>query len=70
MERLAWEEGRKKMAWGPNVSQWREERQQGHCGLYENTEVCEWVKEHQRRIKWHGSKNGRIVMANFEMDEL
>ena len=37
--------------WAPHVSELKGEKQQGHFGLYENTQVCEWVQRHQRRIK-------------------
>ena len=37
---------RKKMTWGPYVSKWREERQQGYFGLYDNIEACKWIQEH------------------------
>ena len=56
--------------WAPHVSELKGEKQQGHFGLYENTQVCEWVQRHQRRIKWHGSKKRRIVMASFKIGEL
>ena len=56
--------------WAPHVSEGRERSSRGYFGPYENTRVCEWVQEHQRRIKWHGSKKRRIVMARFKIREL
>ena len=57
----------KKLTCGPHTSV-RSSR--GYFGPYENTRVCEWVQEHQRRIKWHGSKKRRIVMARFKIRKL
>ena len=37
--------------WAPHVSELNGEKQQGYFWLYENTQVCEWVQRHQRRIK-------------------
>ena len=42
--------------WVPHVSELKVEKLQGYFGSYGNTRVCKWVKEHQRRIKWHGLK--------------
>ena len=51
--RLEKKERRKKMIWGPYVSKWRVERQQGHFEPYKIIEVCECTQEYQIGIKWH-----------------